>query len=114
MQVVQSDSSSREGPAIPLLHTLRVYQSITEGAAACRDSVLSGVGEQDDGQAVHRPALRQEDIPGRSWPSWPSPAPQRGLHVLGKEGKHALEWTKIVLAYNCQLGSESAVSTFTH
>ena len=33
--VVKSDSSRKEGPAIPLLHTLRVYQSVAEGAAQC-------------------------------------------------------------------------------
>ena len=41
---VQSDSSRREGPAIPLLHTLRVDQSVAEGAARCWDSGLQGVG----------------------------------------------------------------------
>ena len=29
--VVKSDSSRKEGPAIPLLNTLRVYQSVAEG-----------------------------------------------------------------------------------
>ena len=33
--VVKSDSSRKEGPVIPLLHTLRVYQSVAEGAAQC-------------------------------------------------------------------------------
>ena len=32
----------REGPVIPLLHTLAVYQSVTEGAAQCCDSHLRG------------------------------------------------------------------------
>ena len=31
----KSDSSSEEGPAIPLLHTLRVNQSVAEAAAQC-------------------------------------------------------------------------------
>ena len=42
--VVQSDSSRREGPAMPLLHTLGVYQSVAEGAAQCCESDLQGVG----------------------------------------------------------------------
>ena len=33
--VVKSDSSRKEGPATPLLHTLRVYQSVAKGAAQC-------------------------------------------------------------------------------
>ena len=37
--VVQSNSSRKEGPAIPLLH-----QSVAEGAAQCCESVLQGVG----------------------------------------------------------------------
>ena len=32
--VVKSDSSRKEGPAIPLLHTLQ-YQSVAQGAAYC-------------------------------------------------------------------------------
>ena len=42
--VVKSDSSRKKGLAIPLLHTLGVYQSISEGAAQCCDSDLQGVG----------------------------------------------------------------------
>ena len=57
--VVQSDSSRKEGPAIPFLHTLGVYQSVTEGAAHCWDSVLQGVGllHQQRWALIHRPAL---------------------------------------------------------
>ena len=55
--VVQSDSSRKEGPAIPLLHTLRVYQSVAEGAAQCCESDLQGVGLQQRWQLVHHPAL---------------------------------------------------------
>lgn len=33
--VVQFDSSKREGPPIPLLHTLGGYKSVAEGAAQC-------------------------------------------------------------------------------
>ena len=42
--VVQSDSSRKEGPVLPLLHTLRVNQSVPEGAAQCWDSDLQEVG----------------------------------------------------------------------
>ena len=44
MLVVQSDSSRRDGPAIPLLYTLEVYQPVAEGAAQCCESDLQGVG----------------------------------------------------------------------
>ena len=59
MLVVQSDSSRKEGPAIPLLHTLRVYQSVTEGAPQCCESVLQGVEllHQQRCQLIHHPAL---------------------------------------------------------
>ena len=43
--VKQSDSSRKEGPAISLLHTLGVKESVTEGAAQCTDGVLHGVGD---------------------------------------------------------------------
>ena len=73
--VVQSDSSRKEGPAIPLLHTLGVYYSIAEGAAQCRDSVLQGVGllhQQwwPSSRSLPPPALGQQGIPGWNWPSW--------------------------------------------
>ena len=42
--VVKSDSSRKEGPAIPLLNTLRVYQSVAEGAAQRCESGLQGAG----------------------------------------------------------------------
>ena len=42
--IVQSDSSRKEGPVILLLHTIRVYQSVAEGAAQCCESDLQGVG----------------------------------------------------------------------
>ena len=42
--VVKSDSSRKEGPAIPLLHTLGMYQSVAEGAAQCCESDLQGAG----------------------------------------------------------------------
>ena len=53
--VVESDSSREEGPVIPLLHTLAVYQSVAEGAAQYCDSDLQGVGLLH--QLVHHPAL---------------------------------------------------------
>ena len=40
--VVQSDISRKEGPALPLLHTLGVYQSVAEGAAQCCESDMQG------------------------------------------------------------------------
>jgi len=43
--VKQSDSGRKEGPAISLLHTLGVKESVTEGAAQCTDGVLHGVGD---------------------------------------------------------------------
>ena len=57
--VVQSDSSRREGPAMPLLHTLGVYQSVAEGAAQCCESDLQGVGllHQQRWQLISHPAL---------------------------------------------------------
>ena len=42
--IVESDSSRKEGPVIPLLHTLRVYQSVAEGAAQSCESDLQGGG----------------------------------------------------------------------
>ena len=33
--IVKSDSSRKEGPAIPLIHTLWGYRSVAEGAAQC-------------------------------------------------------------------------------
>ena len=42
--VVEFYSSRKEGTAIPFLHTLGVYQFITEVAAQCCDGVLQGVG----------------------------------------------------------------------
>ena len=56
--VVKSDSSRREGPVMPLLHTLRVDQSVAEGAAQCWDSDLQvGLLHQQWWQLVHHPAL---------------------------------------------------------
>ena len=59
MLVVQSGSSREEGPLIPLLHTLKVYQSVCEVAAQCYESVPQGVGllHQQRRQLVHHPAL---------------------------------------------------------
>ena len=53
--VVQSDSSRKEGPVLPLLHTLRVNQSVPEGAAQCWDSDLQEVGllHQQWWQLIH-------------------------------------------------------------
>ena len=42
--IVQSDSSRKEGPAILLHHTLRVYLSVAEGATQCCESDLQWVG----------------------------------------------------------------------
>ena len=42
--VVQSDSYREEGPAILLLHTLWVEESVTKGALQCSQSVPHGVG----------------------------------------------------------------------
>ena len=42
--IAESNSSRKEGPVMPLLHTLRVCQCITEGAAQCCASDLQGVG----------------------------------------------------------------------
>ena len=42
MLVIQSDSSRKEGPSIPLLHTLGMHQSVAEGAAQCCESDVWG------------------------------------------------------------------------
>ena len=52
--VAESDSSREEGPAIPLLHTLGVYQSITVGLL-----------HQQPRQLIHHPALSHRLHSGR-------------------------------------------------
>ena len=73
--VVQSDSSRREGPTIPLLHTLVVYQSgllLRELPSAvkvtCRqwDAVITACPPSC---SLPPPALDQESIPGWNWHS---------------------------------------------
>ena len=77
--VVQPDSSRKEGPVIPLLHTLRVYQSITDGAAQCWDKDLQGAGllHQPLWQLIHHPALSHHL-------HWVKRASQDGAGLLSK------------------------------
>ena len=70
-KAVKSDSSKKKGPAIPLLHTLGVYQSIGEGAAQCCES------DQQRWQLIHLPSLSHHL-------HWVKRASQDGAGLLDK------------------------------
>ena len=60
MLVVESDSSRKAGPAIPLLHTLGVPAGGGTPASAAMTACPSSC-------SLPPPALSQEGIPGWSW-----------------------------------------------
>ena len=71
--------SRKERPVVPLLHTLRVYQSVAEGAARRCESGLQGAGllHQQRWQLVHHPALSHHL-------HWVKRASQDGAGLLDK------------------------------